>query len=93
LVDARSSDALNLAVLVGAPIVVALEMLEDSDRCQEGDSAEGRAAPYRTVIALGRSWSAPFFQRRVFAPVPAGAEVGGAGRRGDRGHGGARADA
>ena len=29
LVDARSSDALNLAVLVGAPIIVALEMVED----------------------------------------------------------------
>jgi bifunctional DNase/RNase len=40
LVDARSSDALNLAVLVGAPIFVALEMLADSDRRQEGDSAE-----------------------------------------------------
>ncbi len=38
--DARSSDALNLAVLAGAPIVVALEMIEDSDRRQEGDSAE-----------------------------------------------------
>jgi bifunctional DNase/RNase len=36
----RSSDALNLAVLVGAPVLVALEMLEDSDRRQEGDSAE-----------------------------------------------------
>jgi len=31
---------MNLAVLVGAPIVVALEMIEDSDRRQEGDSAE-----------------------------------------------------
>ena len=40
LVDARSSDALNLGVLVGAPIVVALEMLDDSDKRQEGDSAE-----------------------------------------------------
>jgi bifunctional DNase/RNase len=40
LVDARSSDALNLAVLVGAPIVVALEMVDDSDQRQEGDSAE-----------------------------------------------------
>jgi bifunctional DNase/RNase len=40
LVDARSSDALNLAVLTGAPVLVALEMLEDSDRRQEGDSAE-----------------------------------------------------
>jgi bifunctional DNase/RNase len=40
LVDARASDALNLAVLVGAPIVVALEMLDDSDQRQEGDSTE-----------------------------------------------------
>jgi bifunctional DNase/RNase len=40
LVDARSSDALNLAVLTGAPVLVALEMLEDSDRRQAGDSAE-----------------------------------------------------
>lgn len=40
LFDARSSDALNLAVLTGAPVLVALEMLEDSDRRQEGDSAE-----------------------------------------------------
>jgi bifunctional DNase/RNase len=40
LVDARSSDALNLAVLTAAPILVALEVLEDSDRRQQGDSAE-----------------------------------------------------
>jgi uncharacterized protein len=40
LVDARSSDALNLAVLTGAPVLVALEVLEDSDRRQEGESAE-----------------------------------------------------
>ncbi len=40
LVDARSSDALNLAVLTAAPILAALEVLEDSDRRREGDSAE-----------------------------------------------------
>jgi len=40
LVDARSSDALNLALLTAAPILAALEMLEDSDRRREGDSAE-----------------------------------------------------
>ena len=40
LVDARSSDALNLAVLTAAPILAALEVLEDSDRRQDGDSAE-----------------------------------------------------
>ena len=34
------ANALNLAVLVGAPIVVALEMVEDSDQRQEGESAE-----------------------------------------------------
>ena len=40
LVDARSSDALNLAALTAAPIFAALELLEDRDRRQEGDSAE-----------------------------------------------------
>jgi uncharacterized protein len=51
LVDARSSDALNLAVLVGAPIVVALEMLDDSDKRQEGDSAE--------AVLMRRALTAP----------------------------------
>jgi uncharacterized protein len=51
LVDARSSDALNLAVLVGAPIVVALEMVEDSDRRQAGDSAE--------AVLMRRALTAP----------------------------------
>ena len=40
LVDARSSDALNLAALTAAPILAALEVLEDSDRRREGDSSE-----------------------------------------------------
>jgi bifunctional DNase/RNase len=40
LVDARSSDALNLAALTAAPILAALELLEDCDRRQEGDSSE-----------------------------------------------------
>ena len=51
LVDARSSDALNLAVLVGAPIVVALEMLDDSDKRQEDDSAE--------AVLMRRALTAP----------------------------------
>ena len=51
LVDARSSDALNLAVLVGAPIVVALEMVDDSDLRQEGDSAE--------AVLMRRALTAP----------------------------------
>jgi bifunctional DNase/RNase len=40
LVDARSSDALNLAALTAAPIFAVLEVLEDSDRNTGGDSAE-----------------------------------------------------
>jgi bifunctional DNase/RNase len=51
LVDARSSDALNLALLTAAPILAALEVLEDSDRRQEGDSAE--AVLMRRALAAG----------------------------------------
>jgi len=40
LVDARASDALNLAVLTTALILAALEVLEDSGRRQESDLAE-----------------------------------------------------
>jgi len=39
-VDARASDALNLAVLVHAPVFVAPEMLDDCARRLEGDSPE-----------------------------------------------------
>ena len=39
-IDARSSDALNLAVLLGTPIFVAPEMLDDCARRMEGDSPE-----------------------------------------------------
>jgi uncharacterized protein len=49
LVDARASDALNLAALTAAPIVAALEVLADCDRCREGDSAE--AALMRQALA------------------------------------------
>jgi uncharacterized protein len=51
LVDARSSDALNLSALTAAPILAALEVLEDSDRRQEGDSAE--AVLMRRALAAG----------------------------------------
>ena len=40
LVDARSSDALNLAALTAAPILVGLEVLEDCDLRREGNSSE-----------------------------------------------------
>ena len=40
LVDARSSDALNIAVLTHAPVLVSAEMLAECISRQEGDSAE-----------------------------------------------------
>jgi bifunctional DNase/RNase len=49
LVDARSSDALNLAALAAAPIFASLEVLEDCDRRQEGDSS--KAALMRRALA------------------------------------------
>jgi uncharacterized protein len=49
LVDARSSDALNLAVLTDAPVFVSAEMLADCIGRQENDSAE--AARLQRAIA------------------------------------------
>ena len=49
LVDARSSDALNLAVLTQVPVFVAPEMLADSIGRQEAESAE--AALLQRAIA------------------------------------------
>jgi bifunctional DNase/RNase len=51
VVDARSSDALNLAVLTQAPVFVAPEMLADCIGRQEADSAE--AALLQRAIAAG----------------------------------------
>lgn len=51
LVDARSSDALNLAVLTQARVLVAPQMLADCIGRQDGDSAE--AARLRQAIAAG----------------------------------------
>lgn len=50
-IDARSSDALNLAVQLGAPIFVAPEMLDDCARQMEGDSPE--AAMARRALTAG----------------------------------------
>jgi bifunctional DNase/RNase len=58
LVDARSSDALNLAVLTQAPVFVSPEMLADCIGRQEGDSAE--AALLQRAIA-----AAPMAVRRA----------------------------
>jgi uncharacterized protein len=51
LVDARSSDALNLAVLADAPVLVSTEMLADCTGRQEDESAE--AARLQRAIATG----------------------------------------
>ena len=50
-VDARPSDALNLAVLVDAPIFVALEVLQDAEARRAGDSP-GAARLRRALVAL-----------------------------------------
>jgi bifunctional DNase/RNase len=41
-VDARSSDALNLAAITGAPVFVSFEVVDDGQRRQEDDPAEAR---------------------------------------------------
>jgi bifunctional DNase/RNase len=51
VVDARSSDALNLAVLTDTPIFVAPDVLADCIGRQEGDSAE--AVLIRRALAAG----------------------------------------
>lgn len=51
LVDARPSDALNLAVLMDARIFAALDVLADCTGRQEGDSAE--AGVMRRVLTTG----------------------------------------
>jgi bifunctional DNase/RNase len=50
VVDARSSDALNLAALAGAAVFAAPEVLDDGERRQQGDSAE--AALLRRALDL-----------------------------------------
>jgi bifunctional DNase/RNase len=60
LVDARPSDALNLAVLVGAPIFVAPEVLQEAEAGRTGDSPTAArlrralVAPPMTIEQLGR---------------------------------------
>jgi hypothetical protein len=54
-VDARPSDALNLAAITDTPVLVSPEVLADCYRRQEGDSAEARmlrlgpATPQMTI--------------------------------------------
>ena len=51
LVDARASDALNLAVLTDAPVLAAPDVLTDCINRQAGDSAE--AALMRQALTAG----------------------------------------
>jgi bifunctional DNase/RNase len=59
-VDARPSDALNLAALVQAPILVAPEVLHEAEARRQGGSPgaarlrRALAAPPMTVEVLGR---------------------------------------
>jgi bifunctional DNase/RNase len=57
-VDARSSDALNLAVLLGVPVLVGPEMLDDCARRLDGDAPE--AALARRALRAG-----PMTVRRI----------------------------
>jgi bifunctional DNase/RNase len=58
-VDARPSDALNLAALVQAPILVAPEVLQEAEARREGDSPTAArlrralVAPPMTVETVG----------------------------------------
>jgi len=68
-VDARCSDALNLAVLAGAPVFVAPEVLADCTARQEGDSAE--AALLRRALAAGPMTAGRPRAGRADQPPPA----------------------
>ena len=69
LVDARASDALNLAVLTGAPVLVAPQVLEDCVGRQQGDSAE--AVLLRRALAAG-----PMAIKTALLPATGGVDGG-----------------
>jgi bifunctional DNase/RNase len=57
-VDARTSDALNLAVVLGAPVFAAPQMLAECEGWLAGDSAEaarGRQALTAVPMTIGRA--------------------------------------
>jgi bifunctional DNase/RNase len=56
-VDARPSDALNLAALVQAPIFVALEVLADAEGRLHGDTSE--AIALRRALECGQMTIGP----------------------------------
>ncbi len=53
-VDARSSDALNLGAMTTAPVFVSLQVVEDGERRQEGDSAEARFLRHALTVPARR---------------------------------------
>jgi len=56
-VDARASDALNLAAIISAPVFVSSHVADDSARRQDGDSAEARLlrlAPTAPLMRITR---------------------------------------
>jgi bifunctional DNase/RNase len=53
-VDARASDALNLAAITGAPVFVSSQVADGSDRRQEEDSAEARLLRLAPAVPLMR---------------------------------------
>ena len=58
VVDARVSDALNLAAITDTPVFVSPDVLDDCYRRQEGDSAEARAlrlAPVTPQMTIARA--------------------------------------
>jgi bifunctional DNase/RNase len=60
-VDARASDALNLAALANAPVFAALEVLNDNEHRQAGDDAQAallRRAPELPALTVRRAGSA-----------------------------------
>jgi bifunctional DNase/RNase len=60
-VDARASDALNLAALANAPVFAAPEVLDDNEHRQAGDDAQAallRRAPELPALTVRRAGSA-----------------------------------
>jgi bifunctional DNase/RNase len=57
-IDARASDALNLAALTNAPVLVSFQVADDAHRWQEGEVAEARL-----LRSLGRVRTRPLRAR------------------------------
>jgi bifunctional DNase/RNase len=79
-VDARASDALNLAALTRAPVFVSSQVADDSDRRQDGGSVEARLLRLAPTVPLMRiTRESP---RPPALPASATRCLGGRGRPG-----------